>query len=348
MNKKPQIVFLYTELAGYILFCFEALAKAGCDVHIFHLPVNPEAPFQFDLQTSKCRFYLRNNFPGKALDAEIEKIKPDLIVSSGWVDKGYLRVCKNQRSKALTVLGFDNQVPDNPKSWLALLYSKLMYKSFFRVVWVPGEPQVKYARLLGFRENEIFTGVYTTDVATFHKHFEGRKQNPVPKRFVFVGRYVELKGVQELWKAFDELALPGWELWCAGQGELYEHRLQKPGIHHLGFVQRDEMDTFVAAGGVFVLPSHKEPWGMVVHEFAAAGYPLICSESVGAASAFVRGGENGYLVKPKNVESLKQAMCQIASQDEASLANMGGVSAKLANNISVEKWVKTVFDLLKL
>lgn len=344
-DNKPQIVFLYTELAGYMLHCFEALAKAGCDVHVFHLPVNPEAPFQFDLRASNCHFYPRADFPGRALDTEIEKIKPQLILCSGWIDKGYLRVCKNQRDKALTVLGFDNQMPDNPKSWLSLLFAKWWYKPFFRVVWVPGAPQVKYARALGFKENEIFTGVYTTNVSKIQ---EAGRQNPIPKRFVFVGRYVDIKGVRELWKAFDEISMPGWELWCAGQGELFEQRLQKPGIHHLGFVQREQMDTFVAAGGVFVLPSHKEPWGMVVHEFAAAGYPLICSESVGAASAFVREGKNGYLVKPGSVESLKMAMQKMAAQDEESLSEMGEVSAKLAQNITVDKWVKTVFDLLKL
>jgi len=69
---------------------------------------------------------------------------------------------------------------------------------------------------------------------------------------------------------------------------------------------------------------------------------------VGAASAFVREGKNGYLVKPGSVESLKMAMQKMAAQDEESLSEMGEVSAKLAQTITVDKWVKTVFDLLKL
>ena len=47
----------------------------------------------------------------------------------------------------------------------------------------------------------------------------------------------------------------------------------------------------MAECGAFVLPSRKEPWGVVVQEAAAARMPVICSDSVGAGDHLVRHGK---------------------------------------------------------
>ena len=47
-------------------------------------------------------------------------------------------------------------------------------------------------------------------------------------------------------------------------------------------MQPEDLLAFMSTGKAFVLPSTFEPWGVAVHEFAAAGYPLILSDAVGA------------------------------------------------------------------
>jgi glycosyltransferase involved in cell wall biosynthesis len=52
------------------------------------------------------------------------------------------------------------------------------------------------------------------------------------------------------------------------------------------------------------MPSKKEPWGVVLHEMAIAGLPLLASENVGAASAFLREGENGKVFKLEELSNI--------------------------------------------
>ena len=100
-----------------------------------------------------------------------------------------------------------------------------------------------------------------------------------------------------------------------------------------------------AEGGVFVLPSHYEPWGVVVHEFALAGFPLIVSDCVGARSAFV-DKRNGIVFKTGNTNELKKAMKYFIHKNEQELQLMGEVSYKKALLTNENKWVKTANTML--
>ena len=111
--------------------------------------------------------------------------------------------------------------------------------------------------------------------------FLTRKKN-FPKRFLYVGRYYDFKGVKTLWDAFIQLQVENpndWELWCLGNGDL--EPLEHPKIKHLGFMQPEDLDKIISETGIFILPSLFEPWGVVVQEYAAAGYPLILSNQIG-------------------------------------------------------------------
>lgn len=346
MNKR--IVFLYTELAEYIKVCMDRLAESGVEVHVFAYPVNPEAPFQFDFESSECTYYQRNDFSVAELEEKVRAIQPQAIVCSGWVDKGYLAVCRKMKKHCRTVVALDTQIEEGIKAKLSYNRAKLAYKSIFSNAWVPGGPQVEFARKLGFPTDRIFTGFYTADIAKWGKIGAELPLNPFPKRFVFVGRYVNFKGINELWEAFSNLSISGWELYCAGQGILFPKRKEYRGIHHLGFVQPSDLDTFVATGGVFVLPSHKEPWGVVLHEFAAAGYPLICSSKVGAASAFLIEGENGYLFNPGSAEELGKVLSRITDLPDRKLIEMGERSKDLASRISIDSWLIAARKLLEI
>ncbi len=347
MSSKPKkVLFLYTELAGYIINCMEALAETGVDVYVIHWPVNAEAPFMFNKENRKCKYEERSKYSTVSLLAAARSIEPDMIVCSGWIDKGYLRVCRAMQESCRTVIALDNQPPKTLKGWLALARARMLYRPFFSHAWVPGIPQFSFARKLGFAKSAIRTGFYTIDVRAFKPFFGNSPAGPFPRRFVFTGRYVKSKGIEILWQAFKNANLNGFTLTCAGTGPLWEIRPELPGLMHMGFVQPAEMGTFVRPGGVFVLPSKYEPWGVVLHEFAACGYPLICSEAVGASSAFLESGKNGILVKPGNLAELKAALEWMASRSDQELWKMASHSAELGKKISAESWVQTALKLM--
>jgi glycosyltransferase involved in cell wall biosynthesis len=212
---------------------------------------------------------------------------------------------------------------------------------------MPGPPQADFARSMGFRNNEIWQKFYTADFNHFSRLDLNPERKSFPKRFVYVGRYVDFKGINELFSAFQKVDKQGWELFCAGTGDLFHQRPAHPNIHHLGFVQPVDLDNFVRQGGVFVLPSWKEPWGVVVHEFSSAGYPIICSEKVGAGSVFLRHEKNGFRVKPRDKNSLVKAFERIISTPDKLLFEMGALSKELASSYTISDWVNTAKEILE-
>lgn len=57
------------------------------------------------------------------------------------------------------------------------------------------------------------------------------------------------------------------------------------------------MTNLMKQCGVFILPSRIEPWGVVVHEFSAAGFPLLLSDQVGSAESFWKMARMDFYLK---------------------------------------------------
>lgn len=343
----PKVVFLYTEIAGYFLACCRELVKQGAEVHVVCWPVNPEAPFRFSVPEGVV-LYDRQSYDTARLLELVKGLGPSVIVCSGWIDKGYLEVCKELNRKIPSVLTLDNHWKGGVKQLAATLISPFYLHRRFSWCWVPGTPQSEYALKLGFKKERVMQGFYSADLDLFNSHYTSTfpaKEKKFPKRFIYVGRYYDFKGVGELWEAFAELDPAEWELWCFGTGDVAP--VQHPKIRHFGFVQPDELGKYIADTGVFVLPSHKEPWGVVVHEFAAAGFPLVCSDRVGAASAFLKEGENGYVYKGEDKDALKGVLKKIMAAGEAELAAMGKKSHERAQAISPRLWANSLLGLIK-
>ncbi len=231
---KPRTcLILYTELAEYFMACVRELTQRGIEVHIVHWKVNAEAPFQF-VATQGIHLYPRDQFNDAQLLALANRLSPQIILCSGWVDKAYLKVCKQWKGRAATVLTMDNHWEGSLKQQVASLFGPLFLGQRFTHAWVPGEPQARYASKLGFRNHRILKGFYAAD----YNHFKELEQQisrvrgaNLPKRILYLGRYVKHKGIFELWEAFSELqseTSKDWELWCSGTGEQFDHRIEHP------------------------------------------------------------------------------------------------------------------------
>ena len=350
-RQKPRLLFLYSELADYFLACIRKLISVyDVEVHIVHWPVNKEAPFVFDLPP-QVRFYNRNQYDIKKLQELINVIKPDFVYCSGWMDKDYLATVRGLKNKIPVVIGLDTKWTGTFKQRIASAISKITLQKIFSHCWVPGQQQKKYALKLGFKENEIMTGYYSADVdhikSIGQKALE-KKKNGFPHKFIYVGRYFEFKGIKDLWNAFiewDKENKNDWELWCLGVGNI--EPVKHPKIKHFGFIQRSDISSFIQEAGVFIMPSHLEPWGVVLHEFASAGFPLICSGAVGSSEVFLSEGKNGYIYKAGHIEKLKECINKITLLSDSELIHMGEISMNMAMEITPDSWAKTVMKLIE-
>jgi glycosyltransferase involved in cell wall biosynthesis len=348
---KTKILFLYSELAEYTIACFHELLNYNTEIHVVRWPVNPEAPFQFEISPD-IHLYERNELTGKGLINIVKQIQPDIIVSSGWMDKDYVKTCKYFFGKIPTVLTLDNHWTGNIKQKIATFIAPFTILKTFSHAWVPGNIQKKYAIKLGFPENRIRTGFYSANTPLYNNFYQNTfpaKQKKFPKVILYVGRYVAHKGIFEMWEAFCQIQQENaneWELWCAGTGDEFPNKTEHPKIKHFGFVQPKQMGELIAHSGIYILPSRFEPWGVSVHEFAVAGFPLLLSKQVGAAERFLKAGENGFEFESGNVESIKKAMQKTFALKEEELLKMGEKSHKTGMSHTPEIWAETLLSFL--
>ncbi len=134
-----------------------------------------------------------------------------------------------------------------------------------------------------------------------------------PIRFLFVGRVMHEKGVDELFAAAKKLKQQygdGVELHIVGSfEEAYKPTIDE--LERLGVVKyhgyQPDMKPFYAMANCLVLPSYHEGMSNVLLEAAASGRPVITSNIHGCLEA-VENGVSGLLCERKNAEDLYRTM----------------------------------------
>lgn len=354
-----RFLFLYTELAPYVLACLKALVeKNDVEVHLVRWPVNAEAPFELDFG-GRSKVYERGALDDESLVRLTQALKPDITFASGWVDKGYLAACREARKQGRpVVICSDTAWRGDARQVAAAIAARFWIKGTFSHAWVTGEAQATYARKLGFAEASIRTGFYSADVERFAplaRQFNALKATKYPHRFLCVARYIPTKGQQYMCDAFAQLCGAGesgdWELWIAGTGEVHDEVRNSPSgrharIKHLGFIQPEAMPEVMAQCGVFVLPSTYEPWGVVVQEHACAGFPMLLSSAVGAAERFLVEGVNGHSFVAGDKASLMNALRAMIGRTDQQLRVMGDSSAERGTRWNPTEWARTAMSFL--
>lgn len=134
-----------------------------------------------------------------------------------------------------------------------------------------------------------------------------------PVRFLFVGRVMREKGVDELFAAAKRMKQEygdGVEFHIVGSFEEaykpFMDELEKAGVVKYHGYQSD-MKPFYAMANCIVLPSYHEGMSNVLLEAAASGRPLITSDIPGCREA-VEDGNSGYLCPAKDANALYGAM----------------------------------------
>ena len=127
-----------------------------------------------------------------------------------------------------------------------------------------------------------------------------------------------------------------WKLKVLGNGPLKEQLQNHDDIEVIDFVQPEEFENIIKQSGCLLLPSIKEPWALVLHEFSAAGLPIIASNVCGSIPYFLINGYNGFVFENKNFNDLKQKMEKIIQLSDSELFSMGVNSNGLGQRITPE------------
>lgn len=140
--------------------------------------------------------------------------------------------------------------------------------------------------------------------------------------FIFVGRIVRDKGINELCEAFDKLSgytqarlllvgpyEDGLDPITEKSREIIE---KNSSIESVGAKYGEELLAYYAASDCFVFPSYREGFPNTVLEAGAMGLPSIVTEINGSREIVV-GGKNGVIIPSKDADALFNAMMNMMS-----------------------------------
>ena len=144
--------------------------------------------------------------------------------------------------------------------------------------------------------------------------------------FIFVGRIVGDKGINELVSAFAELhkKYEKTRLLLIGNFEQHLDPLQAEtlnvidkhtSIESLGPKYGDELLAYYAASDCFVFPSYREGFPNTVMEAGAMGLPSIVTDINGSREIII-DGKNGVIIPSKDVEALYHAMEEMITNSD--------------------------------
>jgi glycosyltransferase involved in cell wall biosynthesis len=340
---------LITEIiAPYRIPVFNALARqSGLDLHVIFLAETDETLRQWAVYKEEISFsyeilqswrwrpgghtLLLNRGLGPALD----KFQPEVIICGGYSYLASWQALQWARKRdADFVLWTESNAFDTRKkrTWVEWL-KKYFVRHCDRFV-VPGKASYDYLRLLESPAESIWTAPNAVDNEWFAKQAdkvrrsaaEFRQKMNLPSRFfLFVGRLVPEKGVFDLLAAYAKLKVDLRSkvgLVFAGDGSLREELTQKikeinPGeVCLTGFAQREDLACLYALADFLVLPTHSDPWGLVVNEAMACGLPVIVTGVAGCSSDLVQNGWNGHVVPPHDAEKLGVAIESLLENPE--------------------------------
>jgi 1,2-diacylglycerol 3-alpha-glucosyltransferase len=341
-------VILTEIIAPYRIPVFNALARmAALNLHVIFLAETDETIRQWRVYRSEIRFSYqvlpswrwragRNSLLiNRGLWRALNEACPQVIICGGY---NYLASWQAlwwaRKHKVEFVLWSESNRYDarSGKPFVESLKRYFLRKCDKFVV--PGKASYEYLRTLGSGVKTILTAPNAVDNSLFASQAEKtrasaagfREKLNLPRRFIlFVGRLVPEKGVFDLLEAYAKLendVRSDVGLVFAGDGLSKEELMQRakqirPGLVCFpGFAQRDDLANIYALAEAFVLPTHSDPWGLVVNEAMACGLPVIVTRVAGCSADLVEDGWNGYLVPPRDVEKLSTAINSIVRDPE--------------------------------
>jgi glycosyltransferase involved in cell wall biosynthesis len=328
-GNKPRILIIHPALAPYRVDIFNAMSKIG-ELKLTLLTKN-NANQHFDQSELLSRLDMKPDYVSRKIIAfnrdfpldigeRIDGFGPDIVITTEFsFTTCIVAMCKLIRKKKFfhVIWTDDNQESIKKDSIFRRRARWLLTHVVDGWIFISHESQHHYA-------NEFAVTQLSAIVPIIHDEQSFRSQlkqsGELSKKIVaeydllgkrvllFVGRLVEIKGIDLLLRAYADVVVnvDDTMLIIVGEGkerENLEALVSKLEINaHVMFVGRYEgMDlaAWYRVGQIFALASRFERYGAVVNEALLAGLPAVVSKNVGARS-LIDEGVNGSVIFPED------------------------------------------------
>lgn len=175
--------------------------------------------------------------------------------------------------------------------------------------------------------------------------------------FIFVGRFVRDKGINELIEAFTLLynKYTNVRLLLVGKYETELDPLKQETLDRINSLQvvevvgskyGDDLLAYYAASDCFVFPSYREGFPNTVLEAGAMDLPSIVTD-INGSREIIENGVNGIIIPSKDIHALYQGMEQMVVDVEKRSVMMANARSMIAERFEqsfVQKCLYTFYD----
>ena len=291
----------------------------------------------------------------RALWTRLSALEPEVVLVPGYYTLPAVAAALWAKlHRSASVLMTESTAYDHPRVAWKEWAKGLLLRALFDWAVTGGKEHLAYLEQLSFPmdrtarfydvvDNQLFAegtdALRGLSPATYHL--------PDKPYFVFVGRFAEEKNVGRLLDSWIAYRREGgsWPLVLVGDGPLAASLREAAtasgfgqDVFFPGLKSSRALLPYYAFAGCFVLPSTREPWGLVVNEAMAAGLPVVVSDRCGCAEDLVEPGRNGFLFSPIDAPALTRCLHQIASLSAEELSQMGAASRRRVSRYSPQKF----------
>lgn len=292
----------------------------------------------------------------------LDQINPTVILAPGYSTLPALCAGAWGRVHGVkTILMSESNYDDHPRKFLAELLKRFLVTLLFAGGVVGGKRAASYLRRLGIPKERIAGAYDVVDNAYFSSRVSAYRATTAKfsksPYFLFVGRLAPEKNISTLIRAHAQYLQGGgkWSLVIVGDGaerdrlrEEASEQIRNGTVVFAGHKGIRELPEIYAFAGCFVLPSLREPWGLVVNEAMASSLPVIVSSRCGCADDLVDHGSNGFIVDAENTSDLVAALERVSKMSEKQRMRMGERSLTIIAEYSPEMWAREIQRLTDL
>ena len=290
----------------------------------------------------------------------LEQLQPEVVLVPGYYTLPALAAAAWARLHGRTsVLMTESTAGDHQRTWWKELPKSLTLRALFDWAVTGGERHVDYLRQLGFRADRIAGCYDVVDNQMFRSGAlalrDGGDIAAKTPAFLYVGRLAEEKNVGALlrsWIAYREQG-GTWPLILCGDGpeRVSLEKLAlccrfRADVVFTGLRTSSDLLPHYAEAGCFVLPSTREPWGLVVNEAMAAELPVLVSDRCGCAVDLVQAGENGFTFNPTDQAELQALLHKVEQTPDRERARMGRRSGEIIRRFSPSGFGESIADIV--
>ncbi len=291
--------------------------------------------------------------------AKLNELRPDSVLIPGYYTLPAIAATLWAHvNRKTTILMSESTFQDHPRKRFKEKIKGSILRRLFPAAIAGGVRQVAYLKTLGFRDDQIARLYDVVDNDYYQRQADDCRCNDtaashnLPENyFLYVGRLAPEKNLDGLIQAFAEYRRGGgsWSLVLVGDGPASGGLREQAAamgvadsVNFAGLKSTRDIIPYYAFAGCFVLPSVREPWGLVVNEAMAAGLPLILSDHCGCIDDLLESERNGYIFDPANPGEITALLSKVARLSKDDRRRMGRHSREIISRYSPRLWAEEV------